>query len=102
MQGLEGEGLETYVHKLQATFTDTAAASGEAGQEAEAEAEAEEGGGRQQLQWSVEQMCGVLKQATTPAALKVEVLQFLALHAFFSVGAAAAKKVSTARGLRGS
>ena len=37
-------------------------------------------------------MCGVLRQASTPAKLKGEVLQFLAIHAFFSVGAAAAKK----------
>jgi hypothetical protein len=90
-----GEELERYVQQLQATFLAAAAQAGGGGGEA-----GEEGGGgeaaaaaAQQLQWSVEQLAGVVRQAAAPAAAKHAVLRFLALHALFRLDAAAAKKV---------
>lgn len=44
-------------------------------------------------QWAVEQMCGVAAIRTAPAAIKTEVLKFLALQAFFTVGKEAYSKV---------
>ena len=79
--GAAAEGLQQYVRQLQDAFL-----SGGAG-------EGGEGGGQQQRQWAVEQLCSVLKQRAAPAAAKLEVLRFLAVHALFSLDAAAAKKV---------
>ena len=44
-------------------------------------------------QWAVEQMCGVAAIRTAPAAIKTDVLKFLALHAFYTVEKDAYSKV---------
>ena len=43
--------------------------------------------------WAVEQMCGVAAIKSAPAAIKSEVLKFLAIHAFFTVDKDAYSKV---------
>ena len=50
-------------------------------------------------QWAVEQMCGVAAIRTAPAAIKTEVLKFLALQALFTVGKEAYSKVWVATSL---
>ena len=88
----EGDEVAAYVRQLQATFCRPAAAGGAAaaatGATAPAAATAGAGGGeeRPERQWAVEQMCGAARRPDTPAELKLEVLNFLARHAFFSVG----------------
>ena len=95
----DAQQLQQYVKQLQDTFVQ-AAGSADAGMDAaEQEAAAADGSssaaGQQQRQWAIEQLCSVLKQAAAPAALKQEVLQFLAVHALFRVDVGAAKKVRT-------
>lgn len=92
------EGLEQYVRQLQDAFL---SGGGSQGADGDAGEGAGEGAGQQQRQWAVEQLCSVLKQRAAPAAVKLEVLRFLAVHALFSLDAAAAKKVGGRRGGRG-
>lgn len=47
--------------------------------------------------WAVEQMCGVAAIKSAPAAIKSEVLKFLAIHAFFAVDKDAYSKVRRKR-----
>lgn len=93
----QAEGLQAYVQQLQDAFLKAGQAAAEAAASAGGEGGAS-AGAAQQLQWAVEQLCGVLKQAAAPAEAKHSVLQFLAVHALFSVDAAAAKKVSRGSG----
>ena len=81
--GADAEGLQQYVRQLQDTFLQSAGPDVAEGGD----------GSSQQRQWAIEQLCSVLKQAAAPVGVKQEVLQFLAVHALFSVNAAAAKKV---------
>lgn len=82
------EGLRQYVRQLEDTFLQGSAP---------AAADDDTGAGQQQRQWAVEQLCSVLKQRAAPAAVKLDVLRFLAVHALFSLDAAAAKKVGGRR-----
>lgn len=84
------EGLQQYVRQLQDAFL---SGGGDKAAGGEAEEAAGAAAGQQQRQWAVEQLCSVLKQRVAPAAVKLEVLRFLAVHALFSIDAAAAKKV---------
>ena len=86
----QAEGLQQYVAQLQETFLQAGGATAAAGEEVGEDGAA---GSAQQRQWAIEQLCGVLKQAAAPPEDKHAVLRFLAVHALFSVDAAAAKKV---------
>lgn len=92
------EGLQQYVQQLQDAFL---SGGGSQGADGEAGEGAGEGAGQQQRQWAVEQLCSVLKQRAAPAAVKLEVLRFLAVHALFSLDAGAAKKVGGRCGRQG-
>ena len=64
--------LGRYVEQVQRTFLE--ADSGATGSHS-----------AQQRLWALEQLSGVLKRTTTPTECNLRILQFLAVHAFFSV-----------------
>jgi hypothetical protein len=77
-----GKDWEQYVQQLQNTLLHTGNRMLE-----------EECDDSQEGQWAIQQLCGVLKHSAALAEVKLQVLKFLAVHAFFSIDTAAAQKV---------
>jgi DNA polymerase phi len=76
----DASGLLAYVRQLQAKFS-------------EAGGDGDEEDVIRQQQWAVEQLAGVVKQGGAPAEVKLVVLRFLGVRAFFATEPAQGSKV---------